>query len=150
MLVVVLHCEAKPPLASTRPSLSSTNRCWSRSVLRLPVKAQVPAMGSYSSALLKNEPQPDPPTPPTANTCPLFRSIVPLKTFGAPQARASLREPVTVQVPELGSKSSAVLTANPVVPPATISFPLPNNVALALATGPGRLPVKLQVPVEGL
>ena len=78
-------------------SLGSNVAVWSlRGVLRLPVAAQLPPAGSYSSALARVAP------PPAASTTPLGSNVA------VWPARGVLRLPVTVQVPPAGLNAATV------------------------------------------
>ena len=79
---------------------------------------QLPATGSYSSALLKSLPL----NPPATSTLPSGSKVA------VSPCRAVPRLPVAVQVPLAGSYSSALARlALVLVPPATSTLPLGSN-----------------------
>src|SRR5262249_30649174 len=86
----------QPPATTTLPFWSSVAVCRERPVLRLAVALHVPVFGSYSSAVLREEP------PPTTNTFPSGSNVAVLPL------PALLRLPVKLQTPVDGSYNSAV------------------------------------------
>src|SRR5690349_14374964 len=78
-----------PPAIRTLPSLRSVAVCVSRAAVMLPVAANAPVDGSYSSAvaMLPANQQADPEqlsvSPPTASTTPLGSSVSVCHTRGA-------------------------------------------------------------------
>ena len=98
-----------PPVISTRPSARSVEVWLSRGVCIEPVGLNVPVDGSYSSAEARMpepaSPQPDPPVNRTRPSC---------SRVAAEPARATVMEPVGVNVPVVGSYSSAAVPQPPV------------------------------------
>src|SRR5690348_11893638 len=112
----------------------------------LPVAAQVPVAGLYSSAV--NAAQQ--PALPAASTCPLGSSVA------VCSVRATVMLPVGVHAPVAGLYSSALakmghepFTQVP-SPPATSTWPSCSSVAVWPARTVVMLPVAAQVPVAGL
>ena len=64
---------------------------------------------------------------------------------------ATVMLPVAANVPAAGSYSSALARTLPLalLPPAMMTVPLPNNVAVALALATLMLPVAVNVPATG-
>ena len=84
-----------PPATSTWPVGKRTTPCCDRANVMLPVPAQAPVAGSYSSAELRLPLLPD---PPATSTLPLGKSAA-----GATSIRALAIEPVRVHIPVAGS-----------------------------------------------
>ena len=88
----------------------------------LPVAVNVPAAGSYSSALAKAVDAP----PPPMSTFPSPNNVAVWDPLAADMLRAA------ANVPAAGSYNSALARLPPLLslPPAMSTFPLPNNVAV--------------------
>jgi hypothetical protein len=102
----------------------------------LPVAVNVPAPGSYNSAVASSP-------PPAMSTFPLGNNVA------VGRVLASVMLPADVNVPALGSYSSALVSRPPSSPPATSTHPLDSNVAVPPILAANMLPVRAKVPVDG-
>ena len=109
----------------------------------LPVTANVPLAGSYSSALAIALLSSD--APPAISTVPSGSNVAVWPLL------ATVMLPVAVNVPAAGSYSSALAISllGSDAPPAMSTFPFDNNVAVYSALATVMLPVAVNVPAAG-
>ncbi len=135
---------ASPPVIRTFPSSNNVAVWYALPRLMLPVVVNVPAPGSYSSALVR--PNESLPTPPAMRTFPLGNKVAVWLVL------AAVMLPAGVNVPLVWSYSSALarvlLCSSP--PPAMRTFPLGNKVAVWSYLATVILPVGTKIHSGGI